>query len=89
MPPGSAAARLRRIRRLAGQAQPHSGAIYHATIATTREGWGTVAANAGGIDVSDFGGDFDGAAISASDACRAWQYLSQEPLDKLRIGGTW
>jgi hypothetical protein len=80
---------LYRIRRLAGQAQPHSGPIYHATIATTREGWGAVPANARGIDVPDFGGNFDWATISASDACRAWQYLSQEPLDKLRIGGTW
>jgi hypothetical protein len=48
-----------------------------------------VPANARGIDVPDFGGNFDWATISASDACRAWQYLSQEPLDKLRIGGTW
>jgi hypothetical protein len=48
-----------------------------------------VAANARGIDVSDFGGTFDWAAISAGDARRAWQYPSQEPVGKLRIGGTW
>ena len=51
--------------------------IHHATIAAKREGWGPVAGNARGIDVSNFAGEFNWAGTSGLSfgICRASQGL--------------